>query len=177
MAILARTEKSIYAAIHKYARKPADVQELHAQGVLLVLECIQSYEPEKGVPFLAYIHTKLKHHYLQTWGEKQLLSLDAEREAGDGTLLDLLPAEDDTEAEILRKEQQKAVQQALKRLTLRERKCVEGFYYYHLSIGEIAESLGIAYRTACNNKTRGLKKLKRFLAEYEENIQGGNDPC
>ena len=76
LAILARTEKSIYAAIHRYARKPVDIEEAYAQGVLVVLECIEAYEEQKGVPFLAYVHTRLKYHYLKSWSERICDSLD-----------------------------------------------------------------------------------------------------
>lgn len=175
LAILARTEKSIFAAMHKYAKKPFDTEDLYAQGVLLVLECIETYDEETGVPFLAYVHTRLKYHYLHTRAEKQVWSLDEQAPESDCTRLDLLCADDDTEALLLQEEEREAVKEALKQLTERERKCVEGFYFHRLSLTEIAESLGIAYRTAYNNKTRALGKLKHLLADYaEEYGQKGN---
>lgn len=168
LAILERTEKSIYAAIHKYARKPYDTEECYAEGVLLVLECIESYDADTGVPFLAYVHTRLKYHFLHSWNERQMVSLDAAADENGLRLLDLLCADEDTEAEILAKEEREALHGALAGLTERERKCVEGYYFHGLSLSEIAHSLGIAYRTAYNNKTRGLNKLRKRLTDDAE---------
>ncbi len=172
LAIIQRAEKSIYAAMYKYAYRPFDTEELYAQGVLLVLECIQDYCPDRGVPFLAYVHTRLKYYYLQSRAEKRHLSLDAPlQDVEEATLLDSLEAEEDTEEAFLYKERKEAIQKAMEQLTKRERKCAEGYYFHHLSLSEIADSLGIAYRTAYNNKIRALKKLRTLLADYAEDYR------
>lgn len=165
LAILQRTEKSIYAAIHKYVWVHKDVEDLYQDGVELVLKCIETYQPEKGVPFLAYVHSKLKYYFMDENKKRFILSLDAVTEDG-LTLGDQIAADVDLEKSLLEQELSDALQSALSELTTREYKCVYGFYFLHLSITEIAESQGIAYRTAYNAKQRGLKKLAQALVNF-----------
>lgn len=165
LKILDRTEKSIYAAIYKYVWVREDVEDLYQDGVELVLRAIIDYEPAKGVPFLAYVHTKLKYHYMNENNKRVVVYLD--EPIGDGlTLADTLISDSDTEEIISRNERAEEVHRALQTLTDRERKCVYGFYFLRMSIGELAESQNIAYRTAYNAKCRGLKKLQSALVNF-----------
>ncbi len=165
LKILERTEKSIYAAIYKYVWVKEEVDDLYQDGVELILRSIADYDPAKGVPFLAYLHTKLKYHYMNENNKRVVVYLD--EPIGDGlTLGDTLASDADTEEIVSRNELARAVHRALQTLTERERKCVYGFYFLRLSIGELAESQNIAYRTAYNAKCRGLKKLQSALVNF-----------
>lgn len=166
LEILQRASKAIYAAIYKYVKLPLEVEELHQEGMMLVYEEIFNYDPDKGVPFWAYIHMKLRFFYLNTNGRKIHRSM--EEDLGDGyTLGDTLASPFNLEDDYLFQEEKQALIEALDTLTDRERKCVLGFYVYRLSMTEVAQSQGIAYRTAINAKERGLKKLRKVMGQIE----------
>lgn len=173
LEILKRTEKSIYAAIHKYVWTPKEVEDLFQDGTELVLRCIEDYQPDKGIPFLAYVHTRLKYHYMNENKKRLILSLDAPLEEDGLTLGDTIASDVDIEEILIGKERTEALRQALFSLTPRELKCVYGFYFLNLSMTEIAESQGIAYRTAYNAKTRGLKKMEKALVNFRDEIDRG----
>ena len=50
-------------------------------------------------------------------------------------------------------------------LTEIEKSVIVDFYYNKLSLYEIADKRGIKYRTAVNNKTRAINKLKLYFEE------------
>lgn len=167
LEILHRADKAVYAAIYKYVKVPLETEELHQEGMLVVYESIFDYDPKKGVPFWAYIHMKLRYYFLDCNRRKVHRSL--EEETADGcTLGDTLMADIDIEEDFLFQEEREILRNALDTLTDRERKCVIGYYVYHLSMTEVAQSQGIAYRTAINAKTRGLEKLRKVIGQNIE---------
>lgn len=53
------------------------------------------------------------------------------------------------------------LKQAINSLTPRQREVVIAYYIEDMSIGEIGEKLGIAYRTVVNTKARAIDVLKK----------------
>ncbi|HSH35664.1 sigma-70 family RNA polymerase sigma factor, partial [Schnuerera sp.] len=54
---------------------------------------------------------------------------------------------------------------SLNYLTKRQKQVVLDYYINQLSIGEIADKLGVSYRTVVNTKTQGIKKLRKRIVK------------
>lgn len=158
-------EKSIYAAIHKYAWAREDWDDLFQDGAETVLHCVREYRPERNVPFAAFVHTRIKYLFMNKNRERRMLSLDYKQDEEE-SLLDRWPDPSETQEEVFLRMEAAVLHEAISELTERERMCVTDFYFDGLSVTESAARQGIAWRTAYNSKVRGLKKLKTRLVNH-----------
>ena len=163
--LLAKLRPLIISSINKYYPNSRDFEDLIQDGNILILECINSFDPSKGVYFLGYVKTMLKYNYLQNHRVKRTISLN--RPIGEdieGEMIDLLICEDLEPSEvILMWEKDEMLSKCLSVLTERQREIVIYFYIEKFSIGKIANRLNISYRTVVNTKTKAIKKLQNEL--------------
>ena len=162
----------IISSIKKYYNRFFDFDDVLQEGRVVILECIDNYDESKEVYFLGYVKTMLKYYYLDKHKVKLMLSLNEKvnvKENEEEEFVDLLVSDVDDALEVLVKlEESKMLTQALSNLTIRQREIVIDYYYEGLTIDQIAEKFGIAYRTVVNTKTVALGKMKRQLTTNSE---------
>lgn len=158
----------IISSIKKYYNRFFDFDDLLQEGRVVILECIDNYDESKEVYFLGYVKTMLKYYYLDKHKVKLMLSLNEKVSVNEDEeeFVDLLVSDVDDALEVLVKlEENKMIAQALSSLTIRQREIVIDYYYEGLTIDQIAEKFGIAYRTVVNTKTVALGKMRKVLSE------------
>lgn len=163
--ILNRLRPLIIRKIQKYYYNKEQFQDLVQEGYETVLECIKDYDEKRGVHFLGYVKTMLKYKYLDKHKERTYASLNTPiGEDKEDEWIDLLESGDKEQVEVvIDKETNDELREALLTLTNRQREVTLLFYIKGLSMKEIAERLGISYRTVVNTKTRALEKLREQL--------------
>lgn len=162
--IVNRLKPLIISSIRRYYNKPNEYEDLIQDGILKLLECIRDYEPSKDVHFLGYVKTMLRYLYLDKHKMKLHHSLNEPVGDGENELLDLLVSEDKGPLElILDKENNSYLLEALNSLSDRQREVIIMFYFKNMKMEDIAEKLGISYRTVVNTKVRAIEKLSSAL--------------
>lgn len=158
--LLARLRPLVLSSIRKNYNRQDEMDDLVQEGYLLILESIPDYRKDYSVPFLGFIKSRLRFHYLGKNRIRRELSLNTVCGEGGEEHLDLLEDDYSMEGSYLDKEARERLLYAMEALTKRERQVVEGYYFHSRSIGEIAKSYGITYRTVINTKKRALERLK-----------------
>lgn len=160
--ILERLKPLILAQIKRYYNKNHDYDDLISQGHLVILECLKNFDRSRGVKFLGYVKCQLMYSYLGNHNEKHHFSLNTPiSHDGEDEKIDLLESKDNSPLDVfLIWETHQDLYHALSSLTKRQREVITLFYIDGMSIPEVAEELGIAYRTVVNTKTYALDKLK-----------------
>lgn len=164
--LLFKLKPLILASIRRYYNKSKEYDDLIQEGYGLILEGIEEYNPDKNVYFLGYIKLKLKYHYLNKHKEKQLYSLNEPIGDGELEVLDLIEGDDISPLDnVIGKEEKIILINELNSLSKREKQIIIEFYINYLSLGEIADKLGISYRTVANTKSNGINKLKKRMVK------------
>ena len=163
--LLLKLRPLIISSINKYYPNSKDFEDLIQDGNIVILECILNFDISKGVYFLGYVKTMLKYNYLQNHRIKHMISLNTPLgEDSELEMIDLLKSDDLQPLDVLiLNEFNENVKNSLSVLAPRQLEIIILFYINKLSIGEIAESLNISYRTVVNTKTKAIEKLKNEL--------------
>lgn len=138
---LAPLTKSTIRRIQPYAQDP---DNLYGEANLILLDALDDFDPERGVPFHLYYRTRLSYFLmddLKRSMKKTTVPLTNEMEA---VVADVANPEED--------------------FILLERAVVSLYFFCHLSLSEIAGRLGISYQTVANTKTRAMNHLRRIYA-------------
>lgn len=160
--IIERLQPLLVSSIKRYYNKSDEYEDLMQDGNLKIIESINDYDKDKGVNFLGFIKFNIKYLYLDKHKERFHQSLNQQIGDGETELIDLLVGEEiDFLENIIKVEERKDLIKALKKLTERQREIIQLYYGENMSIGDIANELGLAYRTVVNTKTRALEKLKK----------------
>lgn len=163
--LLERLRPIIISSINKYYyRNKEDFSDLVQDGYLKIIECLEGFEPKKGVHFLGYVKSKLKFLYLEKNRlYKDSISLNTNI-SGDNDSTELLELVEDVGINIERdfehKESIDWLKKALNFLSYRERQVIYMNYFKKMNMYSIADKLGIAYRTVVNIKVKALNKLR-----------------
>jgi len=164
--LLKKLHPLIISSIRRYYNSVKDYDDLIQDGYETVLKCIQDYDVSKNVYFLGYVKAMLRYCYLNKHREKQLISLNEPVKDGEDLELgDLIPDERDEIKDLLEKETTVELYNSLQSLTEKQRKILIYFYIYNRSLSQIAEIMGISYRTVVNMKTSALKKLRSLMVK------------
>lgn len=162
--LLSKLYPLVISSIRRYYKKKNDYEDLIQEGYEIILKCIEDYDPKRKVHLLGYIKTMLKYHYLNKHREKTALSLNEPLE--DGEMVDLVVGDEKDPLDMLvEREECTILKKSIETLTPRQKKVIIDFYIKNLSISEIAENMGISYRTVVNLKANGLKKLKNIIVK------------
>ena len=163
--LLNKLRPLIISSINKYYPNARDYEDLIQDGYIVILQCIEDFDPAKGVYFLGFVKTMLKYNYLQNHKIKRTISLNVPvGEDNESEMVDLLESKDLGPVEILLiSDENKILKDSLRILGPRQRQVIWLFYVEGLSIGEIAKGLNISYRTVVNSKTKALKRLKKEI--------------
>ena len=159
--IIKRLQPLLISSIRKYYNKPQEYEDLMQDGNLKIIQSINEYDQGRGVHFLGYIKLNIKYLYLDK--HKQRIHQSLNQQVGDGEteMMDFLVGEEvDFLESIIENENRIILAMALDLLTPRQRQVIELYYGRNMSIGDIANRLGVAYRTVVNTKTKALEKMR-----------------
>lgn len=164
--ILEQLKPLIASHSKRYGGQNGWDEDLYQEGALQILEALEQFDKDRGIPFLGYITIRIKHYYQnKRRKEKELYSLDQPVGEGDeSTLLDLLEdSQVAIEGDYLKKEEQEALCRSLSMLSKKEREMIEDYYLRGEQLKNIAKKRGVHYITASKQKNKALKKLERLL--------------
>ena len=162
--IVQKLQPLLISSIRRYYNKPKEYEDLMQDGNIKIIESINDFDKDRGVHFLGYVKMNIKYLYLDKHKQRFHQSLDEKVGDGQMEMLDLLVSEEiDFLEGIIKGEDRLELKRALDILTERQSLVVDLFYGKNMSIGEIADKLGIAYRTVINTKTRALEKMAKLL--------------
>lgn len=154
----------ISAAASKYGY--SEYEDMYQEACLNIVQCIRDFDPERGIPFLAYVKKKV---YFGTYNmhrrKKEHISLNSSLGDDDGcTFLELLEspeagpeekAEDECSKELLVR--------GLNQLSPRQREVIELHFYKGHSLKDISLMRKVHYKTVLKLKARALDNLKKYL--------------
>lgn len=164
--LLLRLHPLIISSIKRYYNRINMYDDLIQEGYEIILLCIQDYDSNKGAYFLGYIKLKLKYHYLNKHKEKDILSLNQTIGEDEKEIIDLIEGNEKEPIDIvIKKEETNILLESLKNLSKRQKQILVEYYINRLSISQIANKLGISYRTVVNTKTNGINKLKKEMVK------------
>lgn len=164
--LILKLEPLIKSSIKRYYYKPYMYEDLLQEGYEVVLNAIEEYDSNKGSHFLGFVKLNLRYHYLNKHKEKQTSSLNQTIKDGETELIDLIEDEAFSPLEnIIQKEEINKLKEGINYLTPRQREIIIAYYIEDMSIKDIGEKLGIAYRTVVNIKTNAIDALKNIIVK------------
>lgn len=162
--IVSKLQPLLVSSIRSYYNIARDYDDSMQDGNLLILECIESYDEEKGVYFLAYVKSKITYLYLNKNKERIHLSLNEKLKDGENELIDLIESgEIDILDRIIKSQGNLHLYEAYEGLSKREKEVISLYYIRGDNMKEIAKKLGVSYRTVVNTKVNAILKLKTHL--------------
>ena len=124
--------------IQPYAQDP---ENLYGEANLILLDAVDDFDPERGVPFHLYYRARLSYFLmddLKRSMKKPTVPLTAEMES-------LVADVADTEEDFILLERAEELHQIVNDLPIRERAVVSLYFFCHLSLSEIAARRGRDY--------------------------------
>lgn len=159
--IIEKLQPLVKGSIRRYYNKINEYEDLLQDGNIKILESIHSYEKSQGVHFLGYIKMNLKFLYLDKHKIKLHDSLNQTTVDGETEQIDLLVSEDlNLLDQVIEMETKVKLEQVLEGLSERQKQVVILYYFQKLKISEIADKLGISYRTVVNTKTKAIENMR-----------------
>lgn len=155
----------IKSAVRRYCYVPEEFEDLVQDGILIVLESMDTFDPTKGVPFAAYVNSYLRWYYLKTYKYIRRYDLSLDREGEEGKIIDIIDTGIDVEGDYFKKYDLKYLNSIMAELTERERQVIYHYYFKCQKLKDAAQSLGITERTATNLKYRAVTKLRQKFKE------------
>ncbi|ABR46942.1 RNA polymerase, sigma-24 subunit, ECF subfamily [Alkaliphilus metalliredigens QYMF] len=136
-------------------------------GRMKILEAIETFDLEKGVPFLGYVALAVQHFY-QNRRRKQRIHLSLDSPIGNGveeengTWIDLIVDESvEIEEDLIRKETHQWIHENMSCLSQGQQQVVRDFYFNKHSLKTIAAKRGVHPITVAKTKGLALRKLRR----------------
>ncbi len=164
--ILTRLRPLVIAYSSRYGGRQGMDEDFFQEGMLEVLEGLVDYDPGRGIPFLAYITTRIRYYYFNR-RRKQKFHYSLEKPVRDGgisTFGDLLEdAECDIEGDYLKYETNEELKMAMEKLSHCQKEIVEEYYFGHKTLKKIALERGIHPVSVAKTKGLALRKLKKIL--------------
>lgn len=163
--LLARFKPLIYATVKRHYTG-SDWEDPMQSAALSILEGIQAYDPGTGIPFPAYIKTKLNFDiYNLCRKERNIVSKSLTLHAGDQDPLDFIIDDRaaDPQGDIIKNEQTAIIRDALEQLEPKYREVVTLYFFHKLTLKKIAKQMGVSYKTAQRYKEKAVKLLAEIL--------------
>ncbi|WP_313345057.1 sigma-70 family RNA polymerase sigma factor [Sedimentibacter sp.] len=137
-------------------------EDLLQEGYIVVLQSLKDFDMNKGVHFLAFIHSKIKYFYINCYKKslKDAKNLNCYPDIDDLGIVDF---KENTEKKILENEKISLLKTCIDMLSAEEQQLIYCFYFDEIPIGEIAKDLNISYSAACSKKSRIIKKLRNCV--------------
>ncbi|QEK11299.1 sigma-70 family RNA polymerase sigma factor [Crassaminicella thermophila] len=157
----------IITSIKKYYFGDEEFSDLIQEGGMKILREVEIFDEERGVPFLGYIKLKLKFLYMEKRKKvRNELSLQNKINMDDDEIsfIDMLVDErENVEEHLLKEERYHALEEAIKRLTDKQKIVLKLCYMDFLNMKQIAERLGVHYQTVVKTKARALDKMRKDI--------------
>lgn len=157
-------EPLIKKCIRMYIRDLNSIEDAIQEGRLAVFRCIMNYDITSRVPFEGYVKMAVIYT-IRNFASKYRgnVSLDENTNEEGGSLLDLLDSGMDIEGEEIKKDTIRCLKAALDKLTDKERKVIDEFYFEGKTMREISRGRRCHYMTTVKHKERALEKLRRIM--------------
>ena len=130
---------------------------------MILIEAISEYDQNKGT-FGNFLKQKLYYYFLDQSKKQRPMSLDQVDHEG-GAIVDSLESDYDLEEELVNKEKYKNLYSSIDKLPDDLKAIVIDKYFLGMTNGQIAEKMGLSYKTIANKSTMALKKLRKSLTE------------
>ena len=140
-----------------------DFDETIDESKMLIIDAIEKYDETKG-SFGYFLKLKLRYHFLDKAKIEPSLSLD-ELDSSGNPIVDSLEDDYDFEEELIEKENFKDLYKAIENLDDKDRKIIVYKYFGGMTIDQIADKLGLSYKTVANRTSLALKDLRKDLME------------
>jgi len=164
--LIKRLYPLISSSINKYYWGDEAFEDMVQEGRIMVIQCINSFNDEKNVPFLGYVKSRLKYLYLSLNKDTKEISLNECFGDEKEELINLISSQEDIEKEFIIKEEIKFLLTAIEELPSRQSQIIKDYYLNEMNITEIAKKYNLTYRTILNTKSNGLKKLREEISKY-----------
>ena len=165
--LLSRMKPLLLATIRRHNIRHSR-EDLLQEASLSLLEGIQAYDEKTGIPFPAYIKTKLNFDiYNICRKERKYEFRTAKADTEEKSPLEwIMDEKADTEAQVIKKEETYAVKEALGKLEPKYRQVLVLHFFEKLSLKHIALITGVSYKTVQRYKSRGLSEMAARLNPY-----------
>ena len=168
----------IKASIKKYFANYISYEDAYQDGVVKILELLESYKGGGKVSLECYLKYQLKFFYMQKFfkrkkeTEKTYTKIYQSKDDETIEILELIVDENaDTQKEIEKSEINKKVREIVATLPQKQREVIEYKFYENLKNREIAEKMKIKEDTVKEYYKIAKKKLKVKFVENELDIR------
>lgn len=161
--IIDRMYPLLSSCIRKGCWNHQEREDLLQEGRLGLMEALREYDPEKGVPVLGFLSSRLRYLYLGMKRPQAMMSLNESYGDDEDEFLNLLESDTDILEEVLGAETINEVRIAVSTLPEVQKRVIVDLFYNDLSLSETASVNGIAYRTVVNTRATALKNLRNIL--------------
>lgn len=168
----------IKASIKKYFANYISYEDAYQDGVVKILELLESYKGGGKVSLECYLKYQLKFFYMQKFfkrkkeTEKTYTKIYQTKDDETIEILELVVDENaDTQKEIETSEMNKKVREIVSTLPQKQRKVIECKFYENLKNKEIAEKMKIKEDTVKEYYKIAKKKLKVKFVENEIDVK------
>lgn len=168
----------IKASIKKYFANYISYEDAYQDGVVKILELLESYKGGGKVSLECYLKYQLKFFYMQKFFkrkkemEKTYTKIYQTKDDETIEVLDLIVDENaDTQKEIETSELNKKVREIVSTLPQKQREVIEYKFYENLKNKEIAEKMKIKEDTVKEYYKIAKKKLKVKFVENEIDVK------
>lgn len=150
--------------------------ELIQEGTLGLIEAVESFAPERAVKFSTYAQHRIRGRmldFLRRGARSCSLALELGRweQEVDEFLASVRDERVDVEEEVGRHMLRDKLQQALARLSGRERQIIEGIYLSDRTPQEVAADLGISASYLYKTQKRALRRLRGMLGRRKSELK------
>lgn len=143
--------------------KGYDIEDLIQIGQVAIIKAVNMFDVTKSSAFTGYVTNAIARSFYglirDNIKENSCCSLNSVNEDGD-QFIAAIPAEENIEEELLKKEEKLLLRKALDKLPKEDLELINWFYYENKTLEKYAQFKGISYRTAINRKRRVLKRLR-----------------
>lgn len=168
----------IKASIKKYFANYINYEDAYQDGVVKILELLESYKGGGKVSFECYLKYQLKFFYMQKFfkrkkeTEKTYTKIYHTKDDETIEVLELIVDENaDTQREIETNELNKKIREIVSTLPKKQREVIEFKFYENLKNKEIAEKMKIKEDTVKEYYKIAKKKLKVKFVENEIDVR------
>lgn len=167
----------IKASIKKYFANHTSYEDAYQDGVVKILELLESYVGGGKVSLECYLKYQLKFFYMQKFAkrkretEKTITKIYQTKDDETIEVLDLIVDESaNTENEITENEMSEKVKEIVNTLPPKQKQVIEYKFYENLKNKEIAEKMKIKEDTVKEYYKIAKKKLKTKFLENDVNV-------
>lgn len=163
-------EKLVYATALRMLNNHSDAQDVTQEVFIKIYKKLDMYKPTYSFgAWITTITSNTSIDYLRKHKKQSLLSLDKEIEFEDSTVgITIESTEPTPEDEILRKEKQELIKQAIEMLDEESRELIILRDINGISYNEIADHLGLKLGTVKSKISRARIKLQKTILNLGE---------